>query len=71
MNEAKKLAIESNQSLTTLIEDALKEKIGRNQMRAAGRSAQLPTFRGNGVRSGVKLDDISALRDLMDEIPCC
>ena len=67
LTEAKKIAAESGRTLTRVIEDALRETIGRRR-RAAGsrRQVRLRTVGGRGLQPGVDLDDTSALLDLME-----
>jgi hypothetical protein len=64
--EAKKAAAESGQSLTRLIESALRERLSRKRQKTSRRRVRLPTFRGNGLLPGVNLDDSAALLDLME-----
>lgn len=66
--DTKAAAAAAGRTVTSLIEDALRERLGR---RAAGprppRRARLPVFRGKkGVRPGVDLDDSAGLLDVMD-----
>jgi len=56
LQQAKKLAAETGQSLTAVIEDALREVVGR---RAASS--------GRGLRPGVDLDNSAALLSVMEE----
>lgn len=63
---AKKYAADSGQTLTALIEDALRETLARRKHPAKRRRVRLPTFPGGGLRPGVDLDDTSALLDLME-----
>jgi hypothetical protein len=66
LREAKAVAAASGRTLTELIEDALREALARRQ-RGAGRARRaLRTFKGNGPRPGVDLDDSAALLELMD-----
>lgn len=65
---AKREAARSGITLTRMIEDSLRERLARRSAGAEPRSRRrLPTFRGEGVRPGVDLDDSAALLDLMDE----
>ncbi len=64
--EAKKYAVETGQTLTALIEDALRERLARRKRPVKRRRVRLPTFPGGKLRPGVDLDDTSALLDLMD-----
>lgn len=65
MAQAKKLARETDRTLTQVIEDALRVAVAR-QRRPKPRTVSIITFKGNGVQPGVDLDDTSALLDLMD-----
>jgi hypothetical protein len=64
--EAKKAAAESGQSLTRLIEDALRELLTRRPSRGRRRRVRLPTFQGNGLFPGVDLDNSASLLDRME-----
>lgn len=64
--KAKKLAAERNQPLRSIIEDALREALGRRRRPQRSSPVRLTTFDGKGLRPGVDLDDTSALLDLMD-----
>lgn len=67
--EAKVHAAQRGITLTRLIEEALKERLARqegtNQQRRP--RIKLPTFGGGGVRPGVNLDSWAELLDLMEE----
>jgi hypothetical protein len=43
------------------------EALTRHEVEGGGRSAPLPTFRGEGLQPGVDLDNTASLFDLMDE----
>ena len=64
--EAKKYAAETGQTLTLLIEDALREKLARRKQMTRRRRARVPILRGGMLRPGVDLDHTSALLDLME-----
>jgi hypothetical protein len=68
--ELKRVAAETRQSLKALIEDAIRSSLARRSSatRGTGNQAVL-TFRGNGVRSGVNLDSMTELLDIMDGTP--
>lgn len=66
LSEAKRLAAESGQTLTAVIEDALRQMLARQQQVAERLPVELITVSGNGPQSGVDLDDSAALLDLMD-----
>jgi ribbon-helix-helix CopG family protein len=67
MAQAKKLARDTDRTLTQVIEDALQQAVAR-QRPPKPRTVSIVTFKGNGVQPGVDLDDTSALLDLMDGI---
>ena len=64
--EAKRVAGSSGKTLTSVIEDALRESLGRRNSPRTGAKTKLPTFRGQGLRPGVNLDDGAALLELME-----
>ena len=67
--QAKVVARQSGVTLTSLVEDALRERLAR---RAPGpqpvKQFRLHTFRGRGLQPGVDLDDSARLRDRMDDL---
>lgn len=63
--DAKKLAADSDRTLTSVIEDALREVVARRRQRRRP-GVSLTVVDGRGVRPGVDLDDSAALLDLMD-----
>lgn len=65
--EAKKYAAESGRTLTSVLEDALRETLARRRRtRERPKPVRLKTVKGDGVRPGVDLDDSAALLDLME-----
>ena len=64
--KAKTLAVQMNRPLRSIIEDALREALGRRRRLPRSSPVRLTTFGGTGLRPGVDLDDTSALLDLMD-----
>ena len=66
LKEAKQLAARSGKSLTSVIEDALREALSRQKVPRPREPVRLPTFRGKGLLPGVDLDDSAALLDLME-----
>jgi predicted transcriptional regulator len=64
--DAKKIAAESGRTLTSVLEDALRESLARRTVREKRTRVRLKTVSGDGVRSGVDLDDTAALLDLME-----
>jgi hypothetical protein len=66
LQEAKHLAVRTGRSLTAVIEDALRASLARQQQAADRQPVELATFRGQGLRPGVDLDDSASLLDLME-----
>jgi hypothetical protein len=64
--EAKKYAAESGGTLTSVLEDALREALARRRAPAKHKAIRLRTINGDGVRPGVDLDDTAALLELME-----
>ncbi len=67
LRDAKAAAVASGRTLTSLIEDALREALSRRDARDSRAAVELPTFKGGGgLQPGVDLDDSAALLDLME-----
>jgi hypothetical protein len=66
LKEAKKLAAENGRTLASVIEDALRESLGRRLKMPVKPAVRLPRFGSGGLQPGVDLDDSSRLRELMD-----
>ncbi len=66
LREAKRLAAESGQTLTSILEDALREMLARRRAGQRSKPVRLKTVKGGGVQPGVDLDDSAALLDYMD-----
>lgn len=66
LREAKRVALETDRTLTSLIEDALRQLLSRRRGKSAVRRVTLPTFKGDGVREGVDLNRTAELYELMD-----
>ncbi|MFP3911065.1 MAG: type II toxin-antitoxin system VapB family antitoxin [Desulfobacteraceae bacterium] len=66
LNEAKKVALSSNMTLSGLVENALREMLSRRQNNTEKPKIELITFKGRGLKHGVDLDDSAALLDLME-----
>jgi predicted transcriptional regulator len=67
MREVKKVAAETDRTLTSVIEDALREHLGRRHAVAAASNVELPEDGEGGLLPDVVLDDSRALRKLLDE----
>ena len=66
LKEAKQLAIRRGKSLTSIIEDALRETLSRQRGAGSREPVRLNTVNGNGLLPGVDLDDSASLLDLLD-----
>ncbi len=67
--EVKKLAAESNTTMTALIEDALRERLARRERSRHVKHVSLTTYGSGGTQPGVDLNDSAALLDLMEGSP--
>lgn len=65
--EVKQLAAQTGQTQTAIIEEALRQMLARRQHMVERTPVKLVTVAGNGLQSGVDLDDSAALLDLMDK----
>lgn len=66
MREVKKLAAETDRTLTAVIEDALRETLER-RLKKRPAPTRLPTDGEGGLRPGVDLDDRRALQEILDQ----
>lgn len=64
--EVKKLAAESGRTLTSVLEDALRDTLARRSVMAKRTRVRLKTVGSGGVRPGVDLDDSAALQETME-----
>jgi hypothetical protein len=65
--EAKQIAARSGKTLTSVIEDALREMLARQRKTEERTPVRLTTVSGGGLQPGVDLDDSAALLSLMEE----
>lgn len=65
--EVKQIAARSDKTLTSVIEDALREMLARKRKANERTPVRLTTVSGEGVQPGVDLDDSAALLSLMEE----
>ena len=63
---AKRVAAGSNQTLTAVIEEALRASLSKRRDRLRVR-VELPTFGEGGPQPGVDLDDSAALLELLED----
>lgn len=66
LRKAKQLAAASGKTLTAVLEDALRESLGRRQASGRRKRVRLRTVGEGGVLPGVDLDDSSSLLDRME-----
>lgn len=66
LSEAKQVAVETDRTLTGLIEDALRQHLAQQEALRERPPVQLKTVDGNGPLPGVDLDDSASLLDLME-----
>lgn len=64
--EIKQLAAQTGQTMTDIIEEALRQMLASRQQTKQRPLVELITVSGNGLQPGVDLDDSAALLDLMD-----
>jgi len=67
LKEAKKKALAENKSLTSLIEELLRNNLYNLDTKFTA-AEKLPTFKGSGVRPGIDLNNSQNLLDIMDGI---
>ena len=65
--EIKQIAARSDKTLTSVIEDALREMLARRQRTEERAPVKLTTASGGGLQPGVDLDDSAALLALLEE----
>ena len=64
--QVKQLAAASRTTVTALIEDALREALGKRRRSRKQQPVKLKTYGREGLLPGVDLDDTDALLDLME-----
>jgi hypothetical protein len=62
---AKSYAAEHGTTLTALVEEALRTRLAERRGRRR-RPVRLPTFKGEGLQSGLSLDEMGTIYDRMD-----
>jgi predicted transcriptional regulator len=65
LKEVKRFATENNQTLTSVIEEALREKLARRKAALERKPFKLITAKGR-LRPGIDISDNAAVRDVMD-----
>ena len=64
--EVKRLAAENGQTMSEVVEDALRESLARRRGAPLRPRVELPTDGSGGLQPGVDLDDSAALLDVME-----
>lgn len=62
---AKSYAAEQGTTLTALVEEALRARLAERRARRRP-PVRLPTFKGQGLQSGLSLDDMGGIYNRMD-----
>ena len=65
--EVKLLAARSGKTLTSVIEDALRETLSRQKEVGERKPVRLTTVSGQGLQPGIDLDDSASLLAIMEE----
>jgi len=66
LKEAKQFATKTGRSLTSVIEDAIREVLARQRGSGEKVPVRLTTVSGNGLLPGIDLDDSAALLELLE-----
>jgi Bacterial antitoxin of type II TA system, VapB len=67
VKEAKTVAARQGRTLSSLIEEGLREQVRRAKESSCPDAVELVSWSGGGFRPGVDLDDSAAMQDLLDE----
>lgn len=67
LREAKQFAARNGRTLTSVIDDALRQFLSRREAPGERRPFRIRPFKGTGLAPGVDLDDSAALLDLMEK----
>jgi hypothetical protein len=65
--EAKAYAARHNRSLTSVLEDALRELLSRHESRSERPPVRLDVFYGDGLMPGVEIDSSARMHELLDQ----
>jgi len=66
LGQAKQLAARTGRTLTSIIEEALRDKLNARSPAPRKPIRPLPVFRGDGLQPGVDLEDSASLLELME-----
>lgn len=64
--QAKSFAVTQHRTLTSVIEESLREYFARQRSSSKKKRVSLPTFSGSKLMAGVDLDDSASLLELME-----
>ena len=64
--DIKKLSAESRETITALVEDALRARLAKRRQKSRLKPVRLTTYGKRGLQPGVDLCDSVALLDLME-----
>jgi len=64
--EAKRIAVQTNQTLGAVVEEGLRILLAHRRTRGKKAQSPLVTFRGGGLQPGIDLDDSASLLDVME-----
>lgn len=67
--DAKRYAAQSGRTLTSLIDEGLREVLARRTAPSQAEAVELPTGGSGGLQLGVTLDSNAALLEVMDQEP--
>lgn len=67
LSEVKKVANQRGQTMTAVIEEALRQMLAQRKQVTTQPPIKLITVSGNGLQPGVDLDDSAALLELMEQ----
>ena len=66
LQQVKNYAVRKGRTMTSVIEDALREMLARQEPLKQRSPVKLTTVKGNGLQPGVDLDDSAALLSIME-----
>jgi hypothetical protein len=66
LRDAKSLAAKTGRSLTSVIEDSLRQTLSHQESAEDQAQVKLHTVSGNGLKPGVDLDNSAKLLDLLE-----
>ncbi len=65
--EAKAYAARHNRSLTSVLEDALRELLNRHRDRTERADVRLDVFHGDGLMPGIEIDSSARMHEFLDQ----